>query len=582
MLRDSGQVDDEDLEAYRNAKRATPDVDDHTLLVETGRISKEAYLRALAVTKKTSYLEPTPGDVDLGLLKRTSLPYLQRLKVVPLAVEDGRLRLVTARELGRSVTAELAEIFKVPIDVHYCVSRRIEETLESMEKRGARGAGPRQVSRLEYRSADGGTIRTDAAGPEAARAVDDLLLRAIQMGGSDIHLEPMADRLQVRVRVDGRMQPLRDLPKEMMARVISRIKVLAGADISERRLHQDGKIMATTEQAEVDIRMSSYVSVHGENLVLRLLDRNRGLVALGGLGFARKVETLVTDVILPSASGLVIITGPTGSGKTTTLYSLIQHILDPEEVVISAEDPVDHVIDGIIQCNINEKTGPSFVDSPRAMVRQDPDTIIVGEMRDERTVKMAFESALTGHKIFSTFHTENSVSAIIRLLDMGVAPFLGSSILSAIVAQRLLRRVCPHCVRPARPAREELKFLGLRRADVDGVALSVGRGCDVCKGSGMVGRVGIHEVVVPDDEFRDAVLRRAPTREPVALARKLSQFMTLQEDAFLKAAAQQTSLSELVGHVPRDLHARPLSVLDEVAGIKRSAAAQQPAAEMQP
>ena len=423
VLRESDHVDDQEVEAYRKARQATPDRDDRTLLVDAGLVTEEVYLKALATTQKISYVEPTPRDVDLDLLKRTSLPYLRRLKVLPLSVQNGRLQLVTARELSRSATAELEDIFKAPIDVQYSVGVRIDETFRALEQRSTPAGAPRRVSRLEYRSADGTTLRGDATGQEAVRAFDDLLLRAIQMGGSDIHLEPTADRLRVRVRVDGRMQPLRDLPKDMMARVISRIKVLAGADISERRLHQDGKIQAVTEQGEVDICMSSYVSVHGENLVLRLLDRNRGLVSLGELGFARKVETLVTDVILPSASGLVVITGPTGSGKTTTLYSLIQHILDPEEVVISAEVPVEYLIEGIVQCNINEKTGPGFVDSLRAMVRQDPDTIIVGEMRDERTVKMAFESALTGHKVFSTFHTENSVSAIIRLLDMGVAPF---------------------------------------------------------------------------------------------------------------------------------------------------------------
>ena len=197
-------------------------------------------------------------------------------------------------------------------------------------------------------------------------------------------------------------------------------------------------------------------------------------MSLSKLGFAPKVESVVTDVILPSASGLVLITGPTGSGKTTTLYSLMQHNLDPEEIVISAEDPVEYVIEGIVQCSVNEKTGPTFVDSLRSMVRQDPDTIIVGEIRDTATVKMAFESALTGHKVFSTFHTENSVAAIIRLLEMGVAPFLVSSTLSAVVAQRLVRRVCSHCAAPIRLERKELKYLGMQRSSLEGIELWAG------------------------------------------------------------------------------------------------------------
>ena len=346
----------------------------------------------------------------------------------------------------------------------------------------------------------------------------------------------------------------------------SRIKVLAGADISERRLHQDGKIFVKADRSEVDIRVSSYVSVHGENLVLRLLDRHRGLVPLDKLGFAPRVEALITDVILPSASGLVLITGPTGSGKTTTLYSLMQHSLDPEEVVISAEDPVEYVIDGVVQCNVNEKVGPTFVDSLRAIVRQDPDTIIVGEIRDEPTVKMAFESALTGHKVFSTFHTENAVAAIIRLLDMGVAPFLVSSTLSAIVAQRLVRRLCAACAAPARPTRQELTFLGMKRSSVIEAETWVGRGCDACHGSGYAGRIGVHEVLVPNDDLREAVLRRAPATELAALARQLPHFLSLQEDGLLKAVQKQTTLGELIGNVPRDLNARPLGDLRSVAG----------------
>ena len=414
---------------------------------------------------------------------------------------------------------------------------------------------------------------TDAADPggrEIIRAVDEMLLEAITIGASDVHIQPTDDGLRVRARVDGRVRPLMEFSQEMSGRAASRLKVLAGADISERPLHQDGKIFVRTDRSEVDIRVSSYVSVHGENLVLRLLDRNRGLVPLDRLGFAPKVETVITDIILPSASGLVLVTGPTGSGKTTTLYSLVQDSLDPEEIVISAEDPVEFVIDGIVQCNVNEKTGPTFVDSLRAMLRQDPDTIIVGEMRDDRTVKMAFESALTGHKVFSTFHTDNAVSAIIRLLEIGVAPFLVASALSAIVAQRLIRRVCKDCAEEARPTRQELRYLGLQRSSLDGLTFARGRGCARCGETGYRGRLGIHEVLIPGDDFKEAILTRAPARELETLARQTPQFMTLQEDGMLKATHHHTSIGELIANVPRDLDARPLSTLQGIAGVRRN------------
>lgn len=571
ILHDDGHVTDAAVEAYRDAKRANPAIDDRVLLVDAGQVSEDAYLRALAAADSVPFDTPVVAKIDHTLLNRASLPYLRRLNVLPVAEHDGRMQLATAGPLDRSVRLELEEIFKLPIDLQYSTSDHLAETLRTLERRQRSEQGSGEARKLVYGNADGPTQRGDAAGQEAVHLFDGILMRAIELGASDIHVQPSADSLRVRVRVDGRLQPLQEFPKDVAARVTSRIKVLAGADISERRLHQDGKITVTTGDGAVDIRVSSYVSVHGENLVLRLLDRNRGLVPLHKLGFTRKGKTLIADVILPSASGLVVITGPTGSGKTTTLYSLMQHNLDPEEVVISAEDPVEYVIDGIVQCNVNETVGPTFVDSLRAIVRQDPDTIIVGEMRDERTVKMAFESALTGHKVFSTFHTENAVSAIIRLLEMGVAPFLVSSTLSAIVAQRLVRRMCSSCATPTRPAREELKFLGMQRSDLEGIQMWAGRGCDRCKGSGFAGRMGIHEVLVPDDEFRDAVLRRAASKELETLARRLPQFMTLQEDGFLKATQKMTSVSELVGHVPRDLNARPLADLREIAGLKRDA-----------
>jgi type IV pilus assembly protein PilB len=568
LLHEEGHLTDQDVEAYHQAKSKNPRARDYALLVGRKRVSEEVFLRALASTDGVPFVELAASDVDPALLKRTSVPFLQRLSVLPLVEDNGRLQLVAAGPLEGSVGEEVDRIFGLPVDLRYATSVNIAATFQALEQRRETPADSGKVTKLEYQVADA-AARTDASGRETVRAVDDLLLQAIKLGASDLHIQPTPSGLRVRVRVDGRMRPLTELSKEMAPRVTSRLKVLAGADISERRLHQDGKIFVKTDTGEVDIRVSSYVSVHGENLVLRLLDRNRGLVPLHKLGFAPRVETLITDVILPSASGLVLITGPTGSGKTTTLYSLMQHDLDPAEVVISAEDPVEYVIDGIVQCSVNEKTGPSFVDSLRAIVRQDPDTIIVGEIRDERTVKMAFESALTGHKVFSTFHTENAVTAIIRLLEMGVAPFLVSSTLSAIVAQRLVRQLCPSCAEASRPSRQELKFLGLKRSSLGESETWTGRGCDTCQGLGYAGRIGLHEVLVPNDEFRDAVLRRAPALELEALARRLPQFMTLQEDGLLKALQYKTTLSELIGNVPRDLNARPVSDLQSIAGQQR-------------
>jgi type IV pilus assembly protein PilB len=309
--------------------------------------------------------------------------------------------------------------------------------------------------------------------------------------------------------------------------------------------------------------------VFGETLVLRLLDRRRGLVPLEELGLEPRILGMVRDLVLRTSSGLVLVTGPTGSGKTTTLYSFVDFVNDPSVKVISCEDPVEYVLDGVTQCSVNQKTGPTFADSLKAIVRQDPDNIVVGEVRDGTTAALAVEAALTGHKVFSTFHTEDAVGAVVRLADMGVEPFLISSTVACVLAQRLVRRVCARCARPAEPSREDLRFLGLDRADLAGVALVQGEGCAACAGTGFHGRGGMHEVLMPDDDFRDAVLRRAASKELRALARKLPGFLTLQEAGVLKAMKGATTLSEVVANAPRDVDARKPAVLREIVSEGR-------------
>jgi type IV pilus assembly protein PilB len=302
---------------------------------------------------------------------------------------------------------------------------------------------------------------------------------------------------------------------------------------------------------------------------MRLLDRQRGLVPLDDLGFETRVLAQVRDLVLRSSSGLVLITGPTGSGKTTTLYSFVDFVNDPSVKTISCEDPVEFVLEGVTQCSVNQKTGPTFAASLKAIVRQDPDNIVVGEVRDSVTAGLAVEAALTGHKVFSTFHTEDSLGAVVRLVDMEVEPFLVASTLSCVVAQRLVRKACERCSVPGEPSREDLRFLGLDRAMLAGSSLVKSPGCPACGGTGFKGRIGIHEVLLPDDDFRDAILRRAPSKELRKLARSLPGFLTLQESGVLRAMNGLTTLSEIVGNAPRDPAPRPPATLREIAGEGR-------------
>jgi type IV pilus assembly protein PilB len=320
----------------------------------------------------------------------------------------------------------------------------------------------------------------------------------------------------------------------------------------------------------VDIRVSSYASVFGETLVLRLLDRRRGLVPLDNLGFEPRILGLLREVVLRTSSGLVLITGPTGSGKTTTMYSFVDFTRDDTLKVISCENPVEYVLDGTTQCSVNEKSGPTFADSLRAIVRQDPDIIVVGEVRDRTTAELATESALTGHKVFSTFHTEDGVATVVRLLEMKVEPFLVASTLTCVIAQRLIRRICEHCRRPVEPSKKDLRYLGLDRDYLRGVPLLAGAGCPECGGTGYKGRMGIHEVLLLDDDFRDAILQRASSRDLRRIAKTIPGFLSLQEDGLLKVAAGQTTLAEIADNSPRDSELRSMPTIKEIATLRRA------------
>lgn len=564
ILHEDGALDDAGVAAFLRAKDDNPGFDDRALLVDGGLVSEDRYLHALSSRHGIPLVEPEPSLVDISLLQKASLPYLIRHRVLPMGIAEGELMVVMADPLDTDTLAELERIYRQPVRPFCATEARVLDALHTLER--VREGKPSDASAaLQYREVreiDSG----DVAGEGAVAIVDYLLLRAIQMRASDLHIEPQEDKVRVRVRVDGVLQQLTSLPASVAPSVVSRLKVLAGADIAERRLHQDGRINVVVDGREVDIRVSTYVSVHGETLVMRLLDRRRGLVPLDDLGFESRVGAALRDVALRTSSGLVLVTGPTGSGKTTTLYSFVDYINDPSIKVISCEDPVEYVLGGVTQCSVNQKVGPTFADSLRAIVRQDPDVVVVGEVRDPTTANLAVEAALTGHKVFSTFHTEDAVGAVVRLAEMDVEAFLVASTLSCVVAQRLVRKVCDKCRAAAEPSREDLRFLGLERADLDGLGFVAGTGCAACDNTGFKGRVGIHEVLLPDDDFKDAIVRRVPSKELRRLARALPVFLTLQEAGLLKAAAGATTLGEVVANAPRDTSARKPAVLREIAG----------------
>jgi type IV pilus assembly protein PilB len=568
ILLERGQLTEGAHKAYTTAKSANPPPPDRDVLVGSNLVPEEEYLKALGVKLDIPFVEPQVGEVDTRLYDKIGFAYLLKHKVMPVRVEDGELQVVVARPEDDALIGEVERTFGRRAIRMCSTEHRITEALRTLER--LKGTPSDSSSfKVQYREIDRGPQQGPEEGEEAIQLVDYLLGRAVQVGASDLHIEPSLNKIRVRVRVDGVLQQLTDLPIDFNARVTARIKILAGMDVTEKRNHQDGKIHIKLDGNEIDIRVSTYVSVFGETIVMRLLHRDKGILPLEKVGFQPRAFAALTEEILKASSGMVLMVGPTGSGKTTTLYSFIDHANDPTEKVITCEDPVEYVIDGIIQCSVNAEVGRSFPDSLRAIVRQDPDTIIVGEIRDQITASLAVESALTGHKVFSTFHTEEAVGAFVRILEMGIEPFLVASTVTAVVAQRLLRVLCPECKVPHRPTGPELRFLELEPSDLRGIELFGPGGCEACNSSGFKGRVAIHEVLIPDDEFREAVLEQSAATRLREMARLLPEFLTMQEDGVLKALSGVTTLSEVIENAPRDRTPRPIPEMKAISQNRR-------------
>ncbi|MBM3314916.1 type II/IV secretion system protein, partial [candidate division WOR-3 bacterium] len=372
------------------------------------------------------------------------------------------------------------------------------------------------------------------------RFVNSLLVHAVAERASDIHVEPEAAGLRIRTRVDGLMKQTGHFPAHLHSVVTSRIKILAAMDISEKRRPQDGQFEFIAQHRHIDVRVSSFPTVHGENVVLRLLDRSTGLLAPADLGMAPEVAARF-DALIHQPHGIILVTGPTGSGKTTTLYSALSVLNQPSRNIMTLEDPVEYHLPLVRQSQVNPKAGVTFATGLRSILRQDPDIVMVGEIRDRETAEIAFQAALTGHLVLSTLHTNDAAGGLTRLIDMRVEPFLISSSVLAVLAQRLVRRVCDRCVEPGSPDPAVLARLGL---DPKGRFVR-GRGCPVCSGQGFRGRVGIYELLPVTAAVRTLVMERRSSEE--TRARALQEGMrTLRDDAVAKVRAGLTTPEEVL------------------------------------
>ncbi|MEN8127103.1 MAG: GspE/PulE family protein [Planctomycetota bacterium] len=495
------------------------------VLIADGLATEDQVFKALAKQFGFEFVDLDKTDIPENVTKLVPEDIIKKHKVIPLSQDNGELRVIVSDPLDLD-TQDLLR-FRLNMELRCCLASptKIDEYIE--------GASAVQESTDEYRSSIDQTAeelramgheieaevrRAQETGDETddgpiVRLANLIIDEAVRMRASDIHVEPMADRVRIRYRVDGVCIERDNIPKNMQAPLLARIKILSGMDIGERRLPQDGRIKREIDNQDIDFRVSCLPGYHGESTVLRILRPESVNIGIQAIGFDSDDYERFTKII-KRPNGIFLVTGPTGSGKTTTLYSALQELNRPDKKIITAEDPVEYNIAGINQCQVRADIGLTFESILRSMLRQAPNIILVGEIRDGTVADIAIQAALTGHLVFSTLHTNDAPSAITRLIDMGVKPFLAASSIQAIMAQRLVRTICKECrVVDESPDPHFLRLLNIKPDDIRKHPIYKGAGCNHCQGSGFRGRIAIFEMLEMNNQLRDLAFARAPAGE---------------------------------------------------------------------
>ncbi len=557
-----GLISDEQLQVAVEKQRELGSTEPIArVLVSMGLIQERDRVRCMGKVWGISFVELADASPAAEVLQLISPQTAKRFRVVPIEHKENKLLVAMANPLDVFVIDELRLITSLEIEPVIAVEEDLNAALTSLYKIDL---NVNDALAGVMRDFDGDVQMTDVHDEELSEAelrelgedapiirlANLIISQAIADHASDIHIEPQKDGLRVRYRIDGVMIEGMKLPRKVVAPLSSRFKIMSNMDIAEKRVPQDNRISVTVGSKEYDLRVSTLPLVHGEKIVLRVLDKGGIKVGLNKLGFLPHNLRIVEDVCTKSY-GIVLVTGPTGSGKSTTLYSILHKLNTGEGNIITIEDPVEYELAGINQCNVHNRAGMTFAAGLRSMLRQDPDIIMVGEMRDHETATTAMEAALTGHLVLSTLHTNDAPSAATRLIDMGVEPFLISSSIVAVLAQRLVRQICPRCKESYPASRESLLRYGFPVPEEIGaetggeLSLFRGKGCEHCKTTGYKGRTGVHELLVMTDEVRDLVLEKSPSHLIRNLA--IQQGMkTLQMDAVQKILMGITSVDEVL------------------------------------
>ena len=550
----SAQVAEARAELGQVPEGQHPDTAALAKLVEGGKVAWAAITQALGLEFDMEVVDVAQVTPAEDLLKLVSREQAERQNLLPLQMDGVELLVAIADPLDTETLDSLSRVLKLPINPKLATPDALKAAIARCYGGGQMNVsysdvfGKAEGDGLSVELPQGGDVKEDDA--PIIRYVNSLIVDAIRRKASDIHLEPLEKRFRVRFRIDGVLQEMKGPPKRLQASIISRLKLMAEVSLAEKRIPQDGRIQARTGGRDIDLRVSVLPTVYGESIVMRILDKEGLKLGLPELGFFADDQAKFQGLISGS-DGVFLVTGPTGSGKSTTLYSALNYINKPDRKIITVEDPVEYQMAGINQVQVKRDVGMTFAAALRAMLRQAPNIVMIGEIRDLETAEIAINAALTGHMVFSTLHTNDSVSAVTRLVDIGVKPFLVSAALRGALAQRLVRRVCQSCAKPYKPTAKELYTIGMTEQDIAGASPMKGAGCAKCGERGYKGRRGVFELFVIPEEIQEMIYSGATL---VDLRRKAREagMRTMREDGQRKVASGMTTIEEVMGATVAD------------------------------
>jgi len=555
MLEGAGAVSQQMLTMAESVMKQSPGRRLSDVLLDLDGVDAAAVQRVVAEHVGLEFASIDRSDIDGSVdgrtLQRLTVAFAKEHQIIPLRSESGRVTLGVVQpddvflldEVRRRLgTAAVRVVIVTPEDITAALEHFGVSATESVDLDDILGDIDEDDVVVAEHSIDEVDLQKQAGESPVIRYVNFILHNAAKEGASDIHIEPGEKKMKVRFRIDGMLFENMQPPRSMAAAITSRLKIMANLDISERRLPQDGRIRVTIQSRRLDLRLSTIPTPYGEKCVMRILDTRSINVELHDLGFDDATLAIWSRQI-DEPHGIILVSGPTGSGKTTTLYASLRQMDKARYNISTVEDPIEYHLDGITQTQIHEKIDMTFARSLKALLRQDPDVIMLGEIRDHDTAHTAIQAALTGHLVLSTLHTNDAPSSITRLVNIGLEPFLVGAAINAVLAQRLVRRICPHCKEPDTPGAELAEFLEMNGIALDGVYKGVG--CDKCRSTGYAGRIGIYELLVTDDQLRDVISRNPNVSEFRRLCIERGM-RTLRQDGLAKAAAGETTVQEVL------------------------------------